>query len=92
MFVNTDEEIGSPDSARFIRLLARGAERAFVLESGEGATGHLKIARKGLGRFTVTVHGRSSHAGADFEPASAPSSSCRTRCSGCSRSTIPHAG
>lgn len=67
VFVNTDEEIGSLDSSRFIRLLARGAERAFVLESGEGATGQLKIARKGLGRFTVTVHGRSSHAGADFD-------------------------
>ena len=67
VLVNTDEEIGSPDSSRYLRLLARGAERAFVLESGEGPTGQLKIARKGLGRFTVTVHGRSSHAGADFD-------------------------
>jgi glutamate carboxypeptidase len=67
VFINTDEEIGSRDSSRFIRLLARGAARAFVLESGEGADGKLKIARKGLGHFTVTVHGRSSHAGADFE-------------------------
>jgi glutamate carboxypeptidase len=67
VFVNTDEEIGSRDSSRFIRLLACGAARAFVLESGEGADGRLKIARKGLGHFTVTVHGRSSHAGADFE-------------------------
>jgi glutamate carboxypeptidase len=67
VFVNTDEEIGSRDSTRFIRALARGAERAFVLESGEGVDGKLKIARKGLGHFVVTVHGRSSHAGADFE-------------------------
>jgi glutamate carboxypeptidase len=67
VFINTDEEIGSLDSDRFIRLLARGADRAFVLESGEGADGKLKIARKGLGDFTVTVHGRSSHAGADPE-------------------------
>jgi len=67
VFINTDEEIGSRDSSRFIRLLARGAARAFVLESGEGADGKLKIARKGLGHFTVTVHGRSSHAGADFD-------------------------
>jgi glutamate carboxypeptidase len=67
VFVNTDEEIGSRDSTRFIRALARGAERAFVLESGEGAGGKLKIARKGLGHFVVTVHGRPSHAGADFE-------------------------
>ena len=67
VLVNTDEEIGSLDSDRLIRLLAQGAERAFVLESGEGADGKLKIARKGLGRFTVTAHGRSSHAGADPE-------------------------
>ena len=65
--VNTDEEIGSRDSTRLIRLLARGAERAFVLESGEGVDGRLKIARKGLGRFVVTVHGRPAHAGADAE-------------------------
>ena len=67
VFVNTDEEIGSRDSTRYIRALARGAERAFVLESGEGADGKLKIARKGLGRFVVTVHGRPAHAGAHFE-------------------------
>ena len=67
VFVNTDEEIGSIDSYRHLRLLAQGAERAFVLESGEGADGKLKIARKGLGHFTLTVHGRSSHAGADPE-------------------------
>ena len=42
------------------RLLAEGAERAFVLECGEGPEGRLKIARKGLGRFVLTVRGRSS--------------------------------
>jgi glutamate carboxypeptidase len=67
VLVNTDEEIGSPDSGRLLRLLANGAERAFVLESGEGPKGRLKIARKGIGRFTLTVRGRPSHAGADFE-------------------------
>jgi glutamate carboxypeptidase len=67
VFVNTDEEIGSLDSTRFIRMLARGAERALVLEAGEGSDGKLKIARKGLGHFTVTVRGRPAHAGADFE-------------------------
>ena len=67
VLVNTDEETGSHDSTRLLRLLAHGAARALVLESGEGADGKLKIARKGLGRFTLTVRGRSSHAGADFE-------------------------
>jgi glutamate carboxypeptidase len=64
---NSDEEIGSPDSTRLLRLLARGAARALVLESGEGVDGKLKIARKGIGRFSLVIRGRSSHAGADFE-------------------------
>ncbi|MGZ8693200.1 MAG: M20 family metallopeptidase [Gaiellaceae bacterium] len=64
---NTDEEIGSGDSERVIRMLARGAERAFVLEGGEGADGRLKIARKGVGRYLLTVRGRASHAGTSFE-------------------------
>jgi glutamate carboxypeptidase len=67
VLVNTDEEIGSDDSDRSIRMLARGAERAFVLEGGEGADGRLKIARKGVGRFELTVRGRASHAGTSFE-------------------------
>ncbi|HYA10001.1 MAG TPA: M20/M25/M40 family metallo-hydrolase, partial [Gaiellaceae bacterium] len=67
VLVNTDEEIGSVDSRSIIRLLARGAERAFVLESGEGPHGRLKIARKGIGRFRLTVHGRPAHAGEDAE-------------------------
>ena len=36
VLVNSDEEIGSTDSERVIRALARGAERAFVLEAGVG--------------------------------------------------------
>ena len=63
VLVNADEEVGSPDARRHHLRLAQGAERAFVLECGEGARGALKIARKGLGRFTVCAHGRSSHAG-----------------------------
>lgn len=65
--VNSDEEIGSPSSERVIRALARRAERAFVLEAGEGGQGRLKIARKGVGRFELTVRGRASHVGTSFE-------------------------
>jgi glutamate carboxypeptidase len=67
VLVNTDEEVGSPSSTPMLRLLAQGASRAFVLEAGEGPDGRLKIARKGAGRFTVTVHGRAAHAGAHPE-------------------------
>jgi glutamate carboxypeptidase len=65
--VNSDEELGSKSSQRVLRRLARSAERAFVLESGEHDEGRLKIARKGVGRFRVVAHGRASHAGTSFE-------------------------
>ena len=67
VFVNTDEEIGSGDSRRWIRLLARGADRAFVLEPPEGQLGRLKTGRKAVGRFRVTIRGRAAHAGASPE-------------------------
>ncbi len=61
--VNTDEEIGSHDSTREIVRLARGADRALVLEPALGPSGLLKTSRKGLGRFTITVRGQAAHAG-----------------------------
>lgn len=61
--VNSDEEIGSPDSTRLLRRLARGACRALVLEPSFGEAGSLKTARKGVGRFGLRIHGRASHAG-----------------------------
>jgi len=65
VFINSDEEIGSPESRRWVRLLARRACRAFVLEPALGPEAKIKTARKGVGRFTVTVKGRASHAGLD---------------------------
>ncbi|MGZ4393220.1 MAG: M20 family metallopeptidase [Gaiellaceae bacterium] len=64
---NADEETGSLSSHGLIEALARRAERVYVLEGGEGNGGRLKIARKGIGDFTVTVHGRASHAGSSFD-------------------------
>ncbi len=65
IFINSDEEIGSRTSTRYIRSLARIANRALVLEPALGETGDLKTERKGIGRFTVTVHGKAAHAGLD---------------------------
>lgn len=65
VFVNSDEEIGSRASSRHIRRLCRVSERAFVMEPSLGPTGKLKTARKGVGRFSVVVEGRASHAGLD---------------------------
>jgi glutamate carboxypeptidase len=65
IFVNSDEEVGSPDSKKHVRRLARQASRAFVLEPGLGLTGLIKTARKGLGKFEIVVKGRAAHAGLD---------------------------
>ena len=65
VFINSDEELGSRDSGRFIRQLARRVDRTFVLEPAMGASGIIKTERKGIGRFTITVHGKAAHAGLD---------------------------
>lgn len=65
VFLNCDEEIGSPDSRAKIEPLAAGACRAFVMEPSFGPDGDLKTGRKGVGRFTLRVTGVASHAGLD---------------------------
>lgn len=65
LFINSDEEVGSPDSRPHVCRLARQADRAFVLEPSLGPTGKLKTARKGLGSFDIVVTGRAAHAGLD---------------------------
>ena len=67
IFVNADEEIGSRTSTRHIRLLAKRARRALVLEPALGEDGSMKTERKGIGRFTITVYGKAAHAGLDPE-------------------------
>jgi glutamate carboxypeptidase len=65
VLVNADEEIGSRESGRYVRRLARIADRALVLEPSLGIEGRLKTERKGVARYTVVVHGRAAHAGLD---------------------------
>ena len=65
--INSDEEIGSPDSTPLIRRLARRAVRAFILEPAFGRVGKLKTARKASGCFTITIKGRAAHAGVNPE-------------------------
>jgi glutamate carboxypeptidase len=66
-FINSDEEIGSPDSLPRIERLARHVRRVFVLEPALGPAGKLKTRRKGSLRFTVKVFGRAAHSGLDPE-------------------------
>lgn len=67
VFVNSDEEVGSHESRRHIRRIARRVRRTWVLEPSLGPGGSLKTARKGVGRFTVRVFGRAAHAGLEPE-------------------------
>jgi glutamate carboxypeptidase len=64
-FINSDEEIGSHESTRYLRALAQCVDRCLVLEPSLGRTGKIKTTRKGVGRFTVTVQGKAAHAGLD---------------------------
>ena len=64
-FINSDEEIGSHESTRYIRALAQRVDRCMVMEPSLGHSGKIKTARKGVGRFTVTVTGKAAHAGLD---------------------------
>jgi glutamate carboxypeptidase len=64
---NSDEETGSLESTRHIRRISRRADRVFVLEPPLGLEGRIKTERKGTGRFSVRIVGRSAHAGLDPE-------------------------
>ena len=67
VLVNSDEEIGSCDSMRHIKRLAKVSERVFILEPALGPAGKLKTARKGNGFFEIRVLGRAAHAGLEPE-------------------------
>ncbi|MDR3619493.1 MAG: M20 family metallopeptidase [Paludisphaera borealis] len=62
----SDEEIGSPTSRSLIEQIAAESAHVFVLEPPL-ADGSLKTARKGVGRFTMTVEGKAAHAGVSPE-------------------------
>ena len=66
MLWTPDEEVGSLASVDTISELAVACGATLVLEpSGDG--GALKTARKGVGTFAMTIHGRASHAGLEPE-------------------------
>jgi glutamate carboxypeptidase len=67
LFLVPDEEIGSPASQPLTEKLAMKADAVLVLEPAAGEDGACKTSRKGVGRYTLHVTGRASHAGLDFE-------------------------
>jgi glutamate carboxypeptidase len=62
----SDEETGSRTSRPLIEKLARQSACVLVFESPLPG-GTLKTARKGVGRYTVTIEGRAAHAGVEPE-------------------------
>jgi glutamate carboxypeptidase len=62
VFLTADEEVGTPGGRPLLEQAAEGVAAALVVEP-PGSSGNLKTARKGLGRFTLTVTGRPAHAG-----------------------------
>jgi glutamate carboxypeptidase len=62
IFLTADEEMGSPTARPLLEAAADGVAAGLVVEP-PGSSGNLKTSRKGLGRFTLTIHGRPAHAG-----------------------------
>jgi glutamate carboxypeptidase len=62
VFLTADEEMGSRTARPHLECVAQECAAAFVVEP-PGPTGNLKTARKGLGRFRLTITGRPAHAG-----------------------------
>ena len=63
IFLNSDEEIGSPESQDHVEQLAQASHRVLVLEPALGPEGLIKTTRRGVGRFDIRVVGRASHSG-----------------------------
>ena len=66
LLLTPDEEVGSPSSRWLIEREAAGAAIALIPEPA-GRGGACVTSRKGIGRFTLTVAGKASHAGTAFQ-------------------------
>jgi glutamate carboxypeptidase len=64
IFLNSDEEVGSPTSGALIEAEARGARAALVLEPAARPGGEYLTQRKGMWHIRARVIGRAAHAGA----------------------------
>lgn len=63
VLINSDEETGSLSSSTLIAELARGKAAALTYEPSALPDGTLAGARAGSGNWSLTVRGRSAHAG-----------------------------
>jgi glutamate carboxypeptidase len=63
LIYTSDEEVGSPTSRALIESAAAAAKYVLVTEAARDG-GKIVTARKGVGRYEITTHGRPAHAGA----------------------------
>jgi glutamate carboxypeptidase len=62
LLLTADEEMATRTGRAHLEAAAQDVAAALVLEPCLG-DGSVKLARKGLGRFRITVHGKAAHAG-----------------------------
>lgn len=67
LFLNSDEEIGSPSSRKRIEREAKESKVVLVLEPGVGPGGPLTTSRNGVYNCTVKVKGKPAHANSAAE-------------------------
>jgi glutamate carboxypeptidase len=65
--INSDEEVGSPGSAALLAAAARGKRAALTYEPSALPDGTFAGARPGSGNFSISIEGRSAHAGRNPE-------------------------
>ena len=66
VFINADEEIGSPASRLFLQDIALRYQAALVYEPAMTETGAFAKNRKGSGKLTIIATGIAAHAGRAF--------------------------
>lgn len=65
VFLNTDEEIGSPGSSKYFAQLAKDNDLALIFEPSL-SDGSIAYRRKGTGNFQFVIKGKSAHVGRNF--------------------------
>jgi glutamate carboxypeptidase len=64
--ISADEELGSPTARTLLAETAQGCRAALVTEpSADG--GELKVSRKGIAQYEISIEGRAAHAGLEPE-------------------------
>jgi glutamate carboxypeptidase len=66
VFLNSEEEIGSPASTPYIIQEAQAAETVCIFEPAR-PNGQVVIKRKGVAKYSLSVYGRGAHAGSQPE-------------------------